>query len=77
MIPLTRPWIEDVEIDAVARVLRSGMLVQGTHVETFETQLAKVCRRAYGIAVSNGSIALALSCAHWELVKEMRSLYPP
>ena len=32
MIPMTRPLLDDAECDAVTRVLRSGMLVQGAEV---------------------------------------------
>lgn len=60
MIPLTRPWIGDEEIEALTRVARSGMLVQGAEVQRFEATMAELCGRAYGIAVSNGTSALAL-----------------
>ncbi len=60
MIPLTRPWIEDAEIAAVADVLRSGMLVQGRAVAAFEGAVAARCGRRHGIAVSSGTAALYL-----------------
>lgn len=61
MIPLTRPWIGDAEIEAAARVLRSGMLVQGPEVAAFEAEVARATGRAHGVAVSNGTSALVLA----------------
>ena len=61
MIPMTRPLLDETECDAVLRVLRSGMLVQGAQVERFEQLVAEQCGRAHGVAVSNGTAALALA----------------
>ena len=58
MIPLARPALGDREVDAVAAVLRSGMLVQGPLVERFEALLAERCARRFGVAVSSGTAAL-------------------
>ncbi|MCB9622223.1 MAG: DegT/DnrJ/EryC1/StrS family aminotransferase [Polyangiales bacterium] len=61
MIPLARPWIDEAELDAVAAVLRSGMLVQGATVARFEEALAARCDRRFAVAVSNGTSALSLA----------------
>lgn len=61
MIPLARPWIDDAELDAVAAVLRSGMLVQGALVARFEAALADRCGRRFAVAVANGTSALGLA----------------
>ena len=61
MIPLARPALGDREVDAVAAVLRSGMLVQGPLVERFEALLAERCARRFGVAVSSGTAALQLT----------------
>ena len=61
MIPMTRPLLDDAECDAVTRVLRSGMLVQGAEVARFEQLVAEQCQRAHAVAVSNGTAALALA----------------
>lgn len=61
MIPMTRPLLDDTECDAVVRVLRSGMLVQGAEVARFEQLMAERCQRAHAVAVSNGTAALALA----------------
>ena len=48
MIPMTRPLLDDTECDAVLRVLRSGMLVQGAEVQRFEQLVAEQSGRAHG-----------------------------
>jgi len=61
MIPLTIPALGAEELAAVERVLRSGMLVQGREVLAFETELARITRRAHAVAVTNGTAALELA----------------
>ncbi|MFM2419211.1 MAG: hypothetical protein RL385_3934 [Pseudomonadota bacterium] len=61
MIPLTRPFVSTLEVDACARVLASGMLVQGAEVQAFEAELAAASARSHAIAVSNGTEALVLA----------------
>lgn len=61
MIPLTRPLLGDEETAAVSAVLRSGMLVQGTWVQKFETLVAEHCERKHAVAVSSGTAALYLA----------------
>lgn len=61
MIPMTRPLLDDAECEAVTRVLRSGMLVQGAEVARFEQLVAERCQRAHAVAVSNGTAALSLA----------------
>lgn len=64
MIRLTRPEIGDPEIEAVTRVLQSGMLVQGAEVAAFEALVAARVGRRHAIAVANGTAALELAlCA--------------
>ncbi|MBT1700910.1 DegT/DnrJ/EryC1/StrS aminotransferase family protein [Fulvivirgaceae bacterium PWU4] len=65
-IPLSRPNIKEEDIERVAEVLRSGMLVQGEHVKAFENAIAAFIGCKYAIAVSNGtaSLHLALKALH-------------
>lgn len=58
MIPLARPSIDDTDVEAVVRVLRSGMLVQGPEVEAFEAELARISGTRHAVAVSSGTAAL-------------------
>ncbi len=63
-IKIARPFITDEDIEAVANILRSGYLTHGRVVEEFENKFAERHNCKYGIAVSNGTIALeiALRC---------------
>jgi len=61
MIPHSAPFIGDEEIEAVARVLRSGHIAQGPEVEAFEKECADLVGRRYGVAVSSGTAALHLA----------------
>ncbi len=67
VIRLTRPSIGEEEIDAVASVLRTGMLVQGKNVLAFEAALAERCARKHAIVVSSGTAALQLALAATEI----------
>ncbi len=58
MIRLAAPDMGEEEIDSVARVLRSGFLVQGERVAEFEGRLARFIGAPYVAAVSNGTAAL-------------------
>ncbi len=60
-IPLARPDINEKDIDAVATVLRSGMLVQGVNVQALEKEFTRYHQVAHAIAVSNGTATLHLA----------------
>jgi perosamine synthetase len=57
-IPIARPAIGEEEIDAVRRVMESGMIVHGPLVSEFERQFAEYCGTAHAIAVNSGTAAL-------------------
>lgn len=61
MIRLAVPEIEEEDIEAVARVLRSGFLVQGPYVAEFEQTVADYVGVRHAIAVSSGTAALHLA----------------
>lgn len=61
MIPLMIPDIQQQDIDAVVKVLQSGMLIQGREVESFENNIANYIGTKHAIAVSNGTSSLHLS----------------
>ena len=61
MIKLARPEIGAAEIDAVARVLETGMLVEGVNVAAFETAVGRYTGARHAIAVSSGTAALHLA----------------
>ncbi len=65
MIPINRPLMDDEEIRAVARVLRSGLLTSksgsGTNVMQFEDAFAKYVGTKHAVAVNSGTAALHVS----------------
>lgn len=60
-IPLSRPDITDMEIDAVVTALRSGRLSIGPMQEQFEKLLAARVNREHGIACSSGTAGLHMA----------------
>ena len=58
MIPVARPDLDEQEVEAAARVIRSGMLASGPKVAEFETAFSNYCRTANAVAVNNGTAAL-------------------
>ncbi|MEW5766973.1 MAG: UDP-4-amino-4,6-dideoxy-N-acetyl-beta-L-altrosamine transaminase [bacterium] len=61
-IPYGRQWIEDDEIEAVVKVLRSDWITQGPKIEEFEGRLAEYCGTRFAVAVSSGTAALHMAC---------------
>lgn len=57
-IPYGRQWIDDDDIDAVTKVLRSEYLTTGPAVESFEHALEGVIGAARAVAVNSGTSAL-------------------
>ena len=60
-IPYGRQAVDNDDIKAVVKVLRSDWLTQGPAVRQFEESLAKYCNAKYAVAVSNGTAALHLA----------------
>jgi len=58
MIYISKPLIEQEEIDAVVAVLKSGMIAQGTKTKEFEEMFAKFCGVKHAVAFSNGTTAI-------------------
>ncbi|MDD3857593.1 MAG: DegT/DnrJ/EryC1/StrS family aminotransferase [Methanoculleus sp.] len=57
-IPVARPLVGEEEIEAVADVMRSGMLAQGSVVTEFESRFADYCGAAHAVGVNSGTAAL-------------------
>ena len=65
MIPVNEPLLGQLESDYVSECLRTGWISSsGRFIEEFEREWAAYCGKQYGIAVSNGTVALqvALDC---------------
>ncbi len=60
-IPLAQPGLNEDEIAAAVRVLRSGHLVQGPEVASFEQEFATLVDGRDCVAVNSGTSALWLS----------------
>ena len=60
-IPIAKPVIEDDDIEAVVRVLKSGMLAQGEEVKLFEQEFAEYIGVKHTAAVANGTAALDIA----------------
>ena len=60
-ISLSKPCINQEEINNVVEVLKSNWIAQGSRVEEFETNFADYVGTDYAIAVSSGSAALHLA----------------
>ena len=61
-IPYGKHWIDENDIQAVVRTLRSERLTQGPLVEKFEQALAEYCGAKYAVAVNSGTSALHIAC---------------
>lgn len=58
MIPISKPLIENEEINGVVEVLKSGMLAQGKKTKEFEEMFAEYCGVKHAIAFSSGTAAI-------------------
>ena len=61
-LPYGRQLVEEDDVQAVVRALRSDYLTTGPEVDAFERELADACGAAYAVAVSSGTAAL--HCAY-------------
>lgn len=61
MIRLSMPNLGDEEINAAAKIFRSGFLVHGEECERFENEIAHYLDVKYVVVVSSGTAALHLS----------------
>jgi dTDP-4-amino-4,6-dideoxygalactose transaminase len=60
-IPAVKPLIGDDERAAVDRILRSGMLAQGSEVASFEEEFSAIVSKRNCIAVNSGTSGLHLA----------------
>lgn len=68
MIPVNEPRLDGRELEYVTECLQTGWISSaGRFIEAFEDSWATYCGRRYGIAVSNGTVALQLAVAALDL----------
>ena len=61
MIPVFRPYMDDEEVEAVARVLKSGWIGLGPRTKEFEEQFTQFIGTEYAIGLNSGTAALHLA----------------
>lgn len=62
LIPYGRQSIDEEDIDAVIKVLRSDFVTQGPSVSKFEDAINEKVSAKYSVAVNSGTSALHLAC---------------
>lgn len=67
--------LDEREIEAVTRVMRTGMII-GEQVQTFEKRVASLLGHRYGIMVNSGSSALTLAMRLLNLPKGSEVITP-
>lgn len=75
--PYGRHRIEEEDIAAVSRQLRSGSLTQGPRIDEFERELARHVEAEYAVAVSSGTAALHLAAIAADLGPGRRLMTSP
>ena len=64
MIPVNEPFLAHRELEYVTECVRTGWISSaGRFIEEFEEKWATYCGRRYGIAVTNGTVALQVAAA--------------
>jgi perosamine synthetase len=64
VIPVNEPRLDGRELEYVSECLQTGWISSaGRFIEAFEDGWAGYCGRRYGVAVSNGTVALQLAVA--------------
>jgi len=58
VIPISRPFLGDEELEAVQEPLRSGWVVQGPYVADFEAKVAAFCGVEHAVATTSCTTAL-------------------
>ena len=62
MIPVAEPCLGKEELKNVIEAVKSGWISsKGKFIEEFEEKFARYCGRKYGVATSNGTVALHLA----------------
>jgi dTDP-4-amino-4,6-dideoxygalactose transaminase len=61
MIPVAKPMMDEAEVQAAGRAIRSGWVTQGPEVAAFEREFAAYVGAPHACAVSSGTTALHLA----------------
>lgn len=77
MIPIAKPLLGKEEIDAVTKVLSSGMIAQGPKVEEFELAFSEYTGCEHAAAVNSGTAALHIALLAHNIGKEAEVITTP
>jgi perosamine synthetase len=61
VLPIAKPQLDELEVEAARRVIMSGWVTQGPEVAAFEREFAAVVGAPHAVAVSNCTTALHLA----------------
>ncbi|HLD34565.1 MAG TPA: DegT/DnrJ/EryC1/StrS family aminotransferase, partial [Patescibacteria group bacterium] len=76
VLPVFRPAMGQAEIDAVARVIRSGWIGLGPETEKFENRFSRFVNSKYAVALNSATAALHLSLLALGIGKRDEVLVP-
>ncbi len=77
MIGYGHQYIDDSDIEAVVKVLKSDYLTQGPFVTQFEQEICKITGAKYCVAVSNATAGLHIAVAALELEEGSEGITTP
>ena len=69
MLKYSKQFIDQKDIDEVAKVLKSNYLTQGPKIEEFEKKISKKLNSKYAVVVNSATSALHISCLALNLKK--------
>ncbi|MEW5922620.1 MAG: UDP-4-amino-4,6-dideoxy-N-acetyl-beta-L-altrosamine transaminase [Candidatus Zixiibacteriota bacterium] len=72
-----KQWIDDEDIAAVLRTLKSDYLTQGPEVEHLEEEIKKITGARYCVAVSNATAALHIAVSALEIMPGLEGITSP
>ena len=73
MIPVNEPLLGGRELEYATECIRTGWISSaGGFIERFETGWAAYCGMHYGVAVSNGTVALQVASTAWTCSRATR-----
>ena len=77
MIPIAEPFLGEEELNNVIEAVKSGWISsKGEFIEEFEEKFARYCGRIYGVATSNGTVALHLALKALGIGKDDEVIVP-
>lgn len=75
-IPITRPVLDEKDLEYISKPIKSGWLVQGPYVKEFEEKFAEYTGAKYAIATTSCTTALHLSLIALEVSENDKVIVP-